>query len=67
MRRGALDRLDPARGCPLLVETVSDGVGPPPFEITEGTDQADLVVVNKLDLLPYFPFDLGACHARAIS
>jgi hydrogenase nickel incorporation protein HypB len=45
--------------------------------VTEGTDKplkypymfatADLVVVNKVDLMPYVDFDLGACRAHVAS
>jgi hydrogenase nickel incorporation protein HypB len=47
--------------------------------VTEGTDKplkypymfaaADLVVVNKVDLLPYVDFDLDACrgHVRSVN
>jgi len=45
--------------------------------VTEGTDKplkypymfaaADLVVVNKVDLLPYVDFDLAACRAYVAS
>jgi len=47
------------------------------ISVTEGTDKplkypymfaaADLVVVNKVDLLPYVDFDLGACRAHVAS
>jgi hydrogenase nickel incorporation protein HypB len=49
------------------------------ISVTEGTDKplkypymfaaADLVVVNKIDLLPYVDFDLDACrrHASAVN
>lgn len=47
------------------------------ISVTEGTDKplkypymfaaADLVVVNKVDLLPYVDFDLGACRAYVAS
>jgi hydrogenase nickel incorporation protein HypB len=47
------------------------------ISVTEGTDKplkypymfaaADLVVVNKLDLLPYVDFDLGACRKHVAS
>jgi hydrogenase nickel incorporation protein HypB len=47
--------------------------------VTEGADKplkhpfmfaaADLIIVNKIDLLPYVDFDLDACraHARAVN
>jgi hydrogenase nickel incorporation protein HypB len=45
--------------------------------VTEGTDKplkyphmfaaADLVIVNKTDLLPYVDFDVGRCRAYARS
>jgi hydrogenase nickel incorporation protein HypB len=47
------------------------------ISVTEGTDKplkypymfaaADLVVVNKLDLLPYVDFDLAACRSHVAS
>jgi len=47
------------------------------ISVTEGTDKplkypymfaaADLVVVNKVDLMPYVDFDLGACRAHVAS
>ncbi|WP_245665698.1 hydrogenase nickel incorporation protein HypB [Actinoplanes subtropicus] len=47
------------------------------ISVTEGTDKplkypymfatADLVVVNKVDLMPYVDFDLGACRAQVAS
>ena len=47
------------------------------ISVTEGTDKplkypymfaaADLVVVNKMDLLPYVDFDLSACRAHVAS
>ena len=47
------------------------------ISVTEGTDKplkypymfaaADLVVVNKVDLMPYVDFDLGACRAHVSS
>lgn len=47
------------------------------ISVTEGTDKplkypymfaaADLVVVNKVDLLPYVDFDLGACRSHVAS
>ncbi len=49
------------------------------ISVTEGTDKplkypymfaaADLVVVNKVDLLPYVDFDVDRCqeHARSIN
>ena len=49
------------------------------ISVTEGTDKplkypymfaaADLVVVNKIDLLPYVDFDLDACrtHVKAVN
>ena len=47
------------------------------ISVTEGTDKplkypymfatADLVVVNKVDLMPYVDFDLGACRAHIAS
>jgi hydrogenase nickel incorporation protein HypB len=47
------------------------------ISVTEGTDKplkypymfaaADLVVVNKVDLLPYVDFDLGACREHIAS
>jgi hydrogenase nickel incorporation protein HypB len=47
------------------------------ISVTEGDDKplkyphifagADLVVVNKIDLLPYVDFDVEACTARARS
>ncbi|MFC7529935.1 hydrogenase nickel incorporation protein HypB [Actinoplanes sp. GCM10030250] len=47
------------------------------ISVTEGTDKplkypymfaaADLVVVNKVDLLPYVDFDLGACRGYVAS
>jgi hydrogenase nickel incorporation protein HypB len=47
------------------------------ISVTEGTDKplkypymfasADLVLVNKLDLLPYVDFDLGACREYVAS
>jgi hydrogenase nickel incorporation protein HypB len=47
------------------------------ISVTEGDDKpqkyphmfaaADLVVVNKIDLLPYVDFDVDACAARARS
>jgi len=47
------------------------------ISVTEGTDKplkypymfaaADLVVVNKVDLLPYVDFDLAACRAHVAS
>ena len=47
------------------------------ISVTEGDDKplkyphmfaaADLVVINKTDLLPYVDFDLASCHAAARS
>jgi hydrogenase nickel incorporation protein HypB len=47
------------------------------ISVTEGTDKplkypymfaaADLVVVNKVDLMPYVDFDLGACREHVAS
>ena len=46
------------------------------ISVTEGEDKplkyphmfagADLVVVNKIDLLPYVDFDVDACHAMPV-
>jgi len=62
--------------CPALFDLGEDGKVVI-ISVTEGTDKplkypymfasADLVLVNKLDLLPYVDFDLGACRAHVAS
>jgi len=62
--------------CPALFDLGEDGKVVI-ISVTEGTDKplkypymfasADLVLVNKLDLLPYVDFDLGACREHVAS
>jgi hydrogenase nickel incorporation protein HypB len=62
--------------CPALFDLGEDGKVVI-VSVTEGADKplkyphmfatADLIVVNKLDLLPYVDFDLDACRRNAAS
>lgn len=62
--------------CPALFDLGEDAKAVI-FSVTEGTDKplkypymfaaADLIVVNKLDLLPYVDFDLDACREHVAS
>jgi hydrogenase nickel incorporation protein HypB len=64
--------------CPALFD-LGEGGRVVIISVTEGTDKplkypymfaaADLVLVNKIDLLPYVDFDLAACrdHARTVN
>jgi len=62
--------------CPALFDLGEDG-RVVIISVTEGTDKplkypymfaaADLIVVNKLDLLPYVDFDLDACRKHVAS
>jgi hydrogenase nickel incorporation protein HypB len=64
--------------CPALFD-LGEGGKVVIISVTEGTDKplkypymfaaADLIVVNKMDLLPYVDFDLGACrrYARSVN
>src|SRR4051812_45753445 len=62
--------------CPALFD-LGEGGRVVVISVTEGDDKplkypymfaaADLVVVNKIDLLPYVDFDLGACRAHVAS
>ena len=64
--------------CPALFDLGEDGKVVV-VSVTEGTDKplkyphmfavADLVLVNKIDLMPYVDFDLGACrsHVRSVN
>jgi hydrogenase nickel incorporation protein HypB len=59
--------------CPALFD-LGEGVRVVMLSVTEGEDKplkyphmfrsADLVLVSKVDLLPYLAFDLGACRAN---
>jgi hydrogenase nickel incorporation protein HypB len=64
--------------CPALFD-LGEGGKVVIVSVTEGTDKplkypymfatADLVIVNKTDLLPYVDFDLGACrrHVQSVN
>jgi len=78
----ALEELEPADGGVLLIENVGNLVCPAAFDLgdstTEGEDKplkypdmfraADLMIVNKADLLPYVRFDVDAAieYARRV-
>jgi hydrogenase nickel incorporation protein HypB len=59
-------RLDVGRGGRVVIVSVTEGTDQPlkyPYVFAA----ADLVVINKLDLLPYVDFDLDACRLHVAS